>query len=285
MQVRFLLGSPMFISVYVSSKTIRLASFVTPHNPTIIDYLEIPNTKNFDKDLVAIFQSIDSIATKNIFGIGVSVPGMLDPERTHIVKSVNLTTWEHKPLKDELENRYKCEVILENNTTAAAMSEAIYGQGRDENFLFIIWGNGIGGTSVFHYGKSIFYLSFEPGHLILHPNGVHCSCGQKGCLETYAGGHGIRSQFKKSPTELDDEEWKKVIDSFAEGLVSVIALRTTKLIIFSGGISDPTRIKQLHAAVESKLHIMPVPTFKLATFQKQAALIGSLALIKHLGHY
>lgn len=285
MQVRFLLGSPMFISIYVSSKTIRIASFVTPHNPTIIDYIEFNCTDDYAHDMAAIQHNIASISNKNIRAIGISVPGILDSGCTSIIKTVHLRTWENRPLKAELEKRFKCDVVLENSTTAAAMSEAMYGYGKDENFLFIIWGNGIGGTAVNYLHRKLSYVSFEPGHMIFSPDGRLCPCGQRGCLEMYIAGFGIKSNYHKPPLQLSKSEWEHILGDFATGLSSIIAIRPTPLIIFSGGISDEARIKRLHTLVKSRMTVIPTPMFRLATFQKKAALIGSLALIKHLGRY
>src|SRR5262249_56094046 len=34
-------------------------------------------------------------------------------------------------------------------------------------------------------------VSGELGHILVHPNGRLCGCGQRGCLEAYAGGHNL----------------------------------------------------------------------------------------------
>lgn len=37
----------------------------------------------------------------------------------------------------------------------------------------------------------------EFGHQIVEPDGIHCNCGQRGCLEAYAGGLAILRETRK----------------------------------------------------------------------------------------
>ena len=131
---------------------------------------------------------------KKILGIGVGIPGPIDPRKGIVQRSPHMGGWGGIPLKAFLEKRLKLPVFITNDANAAALGEKVFGQGRGaQNFVYVTVSTGIG-SGVILNGKLFLGASFgagEVGHTIIFPDGEKCGCGQRGCLEAYASGTAI----------------------------------------------------------------------------------------------
>lgn len=118
--------------------------------------------------------------------IGIASPGTISNGK--IVKAGNLGIRDFD-LIGELKKEFKCNIILRNDGKCAAMAEKVYGIMKDyKDAVFLCIGTGIGGA-VFIDGKLLEpkrYSGFEIGHMVLNKGGRLCSCGKRGCFETYA---------------------------------------------------------------------------------------------------
>ncbi len=136
---------------------------------------------------------------RQIRGIGIGIPGPMDPQRGVVQRSPHLQGWQNFPLKSFLERRLKLPVFITNDANAAAMGENVFGAGRRvKNFVYLTISTGIGGGIILD-GKLLLGASFgagEVGHTIIVPGGERCGCGRLGCLEAYASGTAI-AQFVK----------------------------------------------------------------------------------------
>ena len=88
--------------------------------------------------------------------------------------------------------RYKIKNVkikLSNDAKCAAIAEQRYGCLRGyKDSIFLTLGTGIGGAA-FLKGELLEpkrFSGFEFGHMIINKNGKECSCGKKGCFETYS---------------------------------------------------------------------------------------------------
>ena len=61
----------------------------------------------------------DSQGEGGLAGIGVGVPGLIELEKGLIKKAPNLPGWENLPLRDELQTKLGCPVLLENDANLA----------------------------------------------------------------------------------------------------------------------------------------------------------------------
>jgi predicted NBD/HSP70 family sugar kinase len=85
---------------------------------------------------------------------------------------------------------FRLNAKVENDAAVAAIAEAKFGAGkRYSNFLFVIWGTGVGGGIILN--GSIYRGPFggagEIGHVCIDYNGLQCNCGAMGCVEAYVG--------------------------------------------------------------------------------------------------
>ncbi|HTK24942.1 MAG TPA: ROK family transcriptional regulator [Pyrinomonadaceae bacterium] len=122
--------------------------------------------------------------------VGVSIPGLIDRETGTIEISPNLE-WKNVPLRAILSKRLGLPIFVENDANAAAFSELWYGpitEAKVRTLLFILVVEGLGTGLIIngelHVGSRRGLGGF--GHMSIDLNGELCSCGRRGCWETFA---------------------------------------------------------------------------------------------------
>jgi N-acetylglucosamine repressor len=82
---------------------------------------------------------------RKVLGIGVGVPGVIDPLRGVALHYEHIRGWSDVPLVSRLHGRFKVPVFLENNIRSMALAELWFGQGRGiRNFICLGVRSGIG---------------------------------------------------------------------------------------------------------------------------------------------
>jgi predicted NBD/HSP70 family sugar kinase len=128
------------------------------------------------------------IARSRLRGVGVSVPGLVEPTSGRCVLAPSLG-WRNVEVSAELANALETSVYIANSTQVAAIAEARVGAARGvRSFVWLHVGNGIGAGIVLN-GRIEFGgcgFSGELGHCAVVEGGEPCGCGRRGCLETVA---------------------------------------------------------------------------------------------------
>lgn len=143
-----------------------------------------------------------------IASVGVGSPGTIDPEAGVVEYWSNLD-FHHVPLAAMLERRLGRPIYLENDANAAALGEYAAGAGRgSSSMVAITLGTGVGGGAVLN-GKlytGFNYAGLEVGHLVVEYAGRPCTCGRRGCFETYASATALikrtREEMERHPESL-----------------------------------------------------------------------------------
>lgn len=126
------------------------------------------------------------ISKELIIGTGVGITGVVDRENGKSIHAYGL--WkEEVPVAKLLSIFLELPVVVDNNVTAFALAETLYGFGRKkDNLMFVKWGPGVGSAIV--TDKKIYCgrkgKAADLGHFIVEKYGKKCSCGRTGCLET-----------------------------------------------------------------------------------------------------
>jgi predicted NBD/HSP70 family sugar kinase len=133
--------------------------------------------------------------------VGVSIPGLIDRETGVVETSPNLE-WKNVPLREILSTRLGLPIYIENDANAAAFSELWYGPLDEANvrtLLFILVVEGLGTGLIIngelHVGSRHGLGGF--GHMSIDPNGELCSCGRRGCWETFASERATVERFHR----------------------------------------------------------------------------------------
>jgi predicted NBD/HSP70 family sugar kinase len=123
-----------------------------------------------------------------LLGIGMARPGPFDVEGLTSVGPTALPGWQDFPLALELQRLTGISVTVENDATAAAIGERLYGVARNlASFVYLFIGTGLGAGLFLdgHLYKGSRHNAGEIGHMIVKPGGLACGCGKRGCLERY----------------------------------------------------------------------------------------------------
>jgi predicted NBD/HSP70 family sugar kinase len=121
--------------------------------------------------------------------VGISVSGAVDQNSSTVIISATLN-WENFNLGQQLQKALDLPVFVSNDLFALATREISFGLGRrHDDFLLLGLGPGVGMGIVNR--RSVFYgpggASTEFGHMSVDPQGPRCVCGNRGCLQVYAG--------------------------------------------------------------------------------------------------
>ena len=220
-------------------------------------------------DLVASYIKGKGIE-KEIVGIGIGIPGLLDIEHGIVTFSGNLK-WEDLHVADLFKAKLPYPVRIANDANVAAFGEAKFGAGKGVPYVIMLTlGTGVGGGIVLdgqlyegNEGKGA-----EMGHIIMEFNGRQCSCGRKGCLEAYASAtalirdttaameqhpeslmHKVASELGKidgrvafKAARQGDKTGLEVVDQYVvylcEGIMNYCNIFRPNVVILSGGIAN-----------------------------------------------
>lgn len=270
--------------------------------------------ENVAKRMSKIISSLEAAASlggNRVLGLGVGVPGQPDSRLGSVVFAPNLR-WRNVPLIEYLRRTTTLPVFLENDANLAALGEQWRGAGRGSvNMVMITIGTGIGGGLVLNgrLYSGTNGTAGEIGHTIIDPNGLLCSCGRRGCLETMTSATAMVRMAKEAidlgeVTELSKSEnleardiimaaraGDKIADQIIKtaayylglGLGNVINLFNPDTIVVGGGVSHAgdilfgplrayTQASSLESAAET-VKIMP------AELGNDAGCIGAAAFV------
>lgn len=128
--------------------------------------------------------------TDSLTGVGVGAPGQVDSAAGTLAQASNLSEWRAAyPLAQTLTDALGTRVVLGNDVQVATRAEAELGAGRPfESMLGVFWGSGVGGGIILDgadwLGRG---AAGEIGHMVVKRGGRRCPCGNRGCMEAYAG--------------------------------------------------------------------------------------------------
>lgn len=144
------------------------------------------------------------IDRNKITGVCVGLPGLINHKYGNVIKSTQLV-WEDVPLLRLLEEQMAFPVLIDNELNLRAYAERLFIKDKTSHSMVVIgFGSGVGSALII--GDEIYrgYLNSagEIGHTIVDPNGLLCTCGNSGCLQTYiAESFLVQEASKKSDVQ------------------------------------------------------------------------------------
>jgi predicted NBD/HSP70 family sugar kinase len=144
----------------------------------------------FDRVHAAIRSLVDRAAHEQMLGVGVGLPGTIDPSSGRVIAAENLG-WFRVEAGARLRGRLPFPFYYENLAKLAALGEMWVSE-RDNrplhDFVSVVARGGIG-TGVIINGQLLqgaHSAASEFGHTTLYADGRRCACGNTGCWEQYA---------------------------------------------------------------------------------------------------
>lgn len=201
---------------------------------------------------------IQLLPGKSIEGIGVSLPGRVDPGSERMIFAPNLR-WPDFDLKGAIESKMNLPVTMENAATACLLAELMFGRFdgiRDAVMVTVSEGIGAGLFANGRLVSGMHGMAGEFGHISLDPSGPACACGRKGCWETFASCSAAVHYYEKlrpqattgsfnellGMAEDGDELAAKAIEMQAHfigrGLQPIIAGLAPSVILVAGDITS-----------------------------------------------
>jgi glucokinase len=131
-------------------------------------------------------------------GVGVGCKGIINPDSTRVeVLPGALHYLEGLFLSDLVGLPAEVPVFADNDARVALTGEMVWGAAKGhDNVIMLTLGAGVGGAVIAngqllrgHTG-----MAGNLGHLTIDPDGLPCSCGNRGCLETVFSARAIEGQ-------------------------------------------------------------------------------------------
>ena len=212
------------------------------------------NPEDLIQKIQELYHQVSQELNDSITGIGLGWPGAVDRHRGLVLQTPNIKGFIDYPLKDVLSQKLGAPVQIENDAKCAGLAEKRFGQAQKfHDFLLLTFGTGIGGVIFANdqlvYGDRGF--AGEIGHMLLHPGGLACQCGDWGCFEKYCSAKAIENFFfEKTGKHISAKELLEQKDSIPEaralltefvknlslGIGSLINVFNCEAVIFSGGL-------------------------------------------------
>lgn len=145
--------------------------------------------------IAAEINALAENTAERISGIGIGVPGLVNPDAGIVINAVNMK-WQNVALREGVRGRVRLNVpvYVENDLRGAARGEFLFGAARGcTDFVLLAIGSGLGSAAMVN-GQIIHgahYFASEMGHFVLDPQGDVCTCGLRGCAETVLSGRGL----------------------------------------------------------------------------------------------
>ncbi|WP_424952893.1 ROK family protein [Deinococcus sp.] len=231
----------------------------------------LPNTSR-RSDLNAVLRAVAAlqeqagIGPEELLGVGLSLPGIVDPGRGRLLSlkekygyglEMNWREW--------AEASFALPCVIENDARAATIGEARYGVARGcDNLVMMILGTGIGSGALIGgrlLGGAHHQAGILGGHFVVEAGGYLCNCGNRGCLEVQAGSWNMPRIARDHPdfagsrlageTRLDFQAFCRAAQAgdavgrelvarlaryWAIGLINLIHAYDPEKVVLSGGL-------------------------------------------------
>ena len=247
----------------------------------LIEQAEAP-TRSEDGGPAAVLQRIVELGRSvgPVDSVGVALPGLFD-EAGVIVLLPNLYgPWTGTPAREPLEEGFGAPVTLINDGHAFALAESTLGAGRGAaNVMCIVCGTGIGGGLVLdgrlHLGPE--QRAGEFGHHTVSEDGPACECGNRGCLELYAGARAIATAAgapsfhevvvrARSGDEAATRALARAGELIGLAIANILIFLAPDRVVVGGGVAEAGELllDPLRASVADRARVAPLDRIAIA---------------------
>lgn len=204
-------------------------------------------------------------ARSDVAAVGIGCGGPLDADRGVLLAPPHLPGWRDVPVTALATQAFGVPAALDNDGTAAAEAEHLFGAGVGASHLvYLTLSTGVGGGVVIdgRVYRGARGNGAELGHTVVDWRGRPCrGCGGRGCLEAYVSGTSIAERASEqlhdgstlstldSVTAADVAAhaaagdplaalvWRETIEALGCGLTSIVNMVEPELIVLGGGVS------------------------------------------------
>lgn len=272
----------------------------------------IPLVSDPERAVSSIIACMQTMRTRHLDktfeGIGISVPGRVDPELQRLVLAPNLK-WSGYDMKGVIEQGTGLAVEIDNAANACLLSELWFGRMDGvRNAVLVTISEGVGAAILANGHLVVGHggLAGEFGHVPIDPAGPLCGCGQHGCWEVFASSRAaIRYYSELEPGKpepdihellnLAEEGDKHALEAITrqarhlgKGLRLITATLSPELILLAGDITSSwARFGgMIEEEMTRSLLALPAPRLAITNESELARLRGAAAIVlqRHSGY-
>jgi predicted NBD/HSP70 family sugar kinase len=238
---------------------------------------------------------LTAASTSPLLGVGVGTPGVVDPAHGSVT-SANLG-WQEAALGAAIAEKTVAPVHIINDAQAAVLHEYSVHTPRVNSLALVRVGRGIGTGYVLdgHLYRGDNAATGEIGHVRLDDSDRPCTCGNQGCLETFAsisalleavGGdqeptHDRVAEIASDPSA--DEAVREAAVALGRGLASMVALLAVREIVLWGEVTSLSEPYRATVEEEIRSRVLRVNTdqirVRFASAGPDAVIRGAAGLV------
>lgn len=258
------------------------------------------------------------VEAHTLLGVGVGSPGAVDSATGAVSGAGNLPGWDGRfQLGMALREAIGTPVTVGNDVGVATDAEFQLGVGQQYNSLLgVFWGTGVGGGLILNgkpwHGRG---KAGEIGHMVVKDGGAKCGCGNRGCMEAYAGRKSMEAKAVKEynkgvqtdlfklaekhgkphltsaiwakALEHEDELATKLLDravqALSAGIASAVNLLDPEAVVIGGGLGirfGNTLVPKIIDGMQEHLFDSEnPPPVKVAALGDEGGVIGASLLV------
>ena len=242
------------------------------------------------------------VAPGSVIGVCMGLPAPISQPDGLVASSNILPGWAGVNVAAEMSARLELPVYVENDSNLGALAESAWGAGAGvDQLAYIKAATGIGAGLV-QDGKlfrGTTGTAGEIGHTTVAEDGPVCRCGNRGCLELYAGGGALLDALRTSHPNIDTLEQlvqlahenhpactRVVADAGSHigvAIANLINLFNPRRIVVGGELAgagetllQPMRVAAERSAVQTAVEAVEIVPGVLG---QRAEVLGGLALV------
>jgi len=275
----------------------------------VLEQEEFPTDRDIKKTLRSVVQRAERLVAKangTVEGIGISLPGVVDPETGD--SYVPHFNWRNAPLAEMLTEATSLPVSIDNDANAAALAELWFGRPEIRevrDFILVLVEEGVGTGIVFdgqvYRGEG--GIAGEFGHMTIGTGApVECAVGSRECWEAFASERAAIARYEKLSRSNGNQKinfasimdlalkgernakaaLKETAQYLGVGIANLIQGLAPEAVIVGGPIARvwPLIVDDLKASVDASIcRGFPSTPILDSTLGPQPTLMGALSLV------
>lgn len=228
----------------------------------VLGRVRIPTGWGPDAVAETVVQAVSTLGSEGgvdlaaVRSVGIGIPGQIEPGTGRVVHAVNLGV-DELDLAGAVAPRLGVPVQVENDVKAAALGAYALRGGADSAgggaMAYLNLGTGIAAGIVTdgELLRGARGTAGEVGHISVDPNGPLCRCGQRGCIEAFAGGGAIAHRWARrsalpvrdvfDAADAGDASARQLREGLARGVAAAVRVLVltadVDIVVLGGGVT------------------------------------------------
>ena len=289
--------------LHISKRHLRVA--ISDVDRTVVAENHLPlaadhrHDREMDRAALLIGDMLEALdaSLSDVLVLGMALPHPVDPASGVISTPGLMRGWDGVAIADSMSERIQLPVFVDTEANLGGLAELRSGAARGfTSSVYIRVGYSIGGSLLingFPY-RGGSGRAGEVGHVMIDPHGPLCGCGNRGCLEAFAGGPALLELFRGDPgihrlrdlllrAEAGDSGARRAIADAGRHIGAAAATVSTlfdpEIVVIGGEMAEAGELllAPLRHELERATIGVNAPEVVTGTLGDRAAVLGCLA--------